>query len=145
MRKVMILPFFVFAAALLMMASRAQAQTDTRCTTHQTACESEPGLGENDDCCQCPGNEDLCDTDGNGFIDSCCSRDVQKDACHGRYDPADVSPLCDAADFSCCRIPAKRDTLQKDPCHGHETFTDTCPRDAIFESCCVARRTTIHK
>lgn len=142
MRKLIVLSFFVLAASFLAV-SLAHAQTDNRCTTQQVACESEPGLGENDDCCQCPGNEDVCDTDGNGFIDGCCSRDTVADACHGRYDPVDLSPACDGAFSACCRIPAKRDTLQKDPCHGHESFTDTCPRDGIFDSCCVLRRKTV--
>ena len=142
MRKFLILSLTVLASSLLTV-SLAEAQVDDRCTTHQVACESEPGLGVNDDCCQCPGNEETCDTDGNGFIDGCCSRDTEGDACHGRYGATDTSTACDGTAHSCCRIPTSRNTLAKDPCHGHEGFTDTCPRDGVLDSCCIQRRTRV--
>jgi hypothetical protein len=138
MKRLIMISLTVLATSFFAL-SLAQA-----CNDNQFACESEPGGGAEDDCCSCPANETPDDSDGNGIVDGCSEGAdvavVKRDACHGRYDPTDISSVCDNTLLSCCRVPAKQFLDRKNPCHGHELFLDSCPKDGLADRCCVSRR-----
>jgi hypothetical protein len=126
----------------------ADAQTKVLdCNPASTLCESDPGVGILDECCNCHPDEVLVDTDLNGFVDSCLSEKVTtpKEACHGGHEAMDAG-FCDGVANVCCRVPDLRNTgdrVVEDPCRGNEMYMDSCPLDGVPDVCCQFRRSKV--
>ncbi len=132
----------IAVASLLIGAVTVHAQLVKGCLGNSVPCESVPGVGVNDDCCHCAGNEILVDMDNNGYLDTCMDRGgvIAKDPCHGQYEFIDtpVAGVCDGTSDTCCRVPNTGTRLVKDPCHGQEIYMQTCGGN--FECCQMGRK-----